>query len=96
MKCFGDHFVLDSNTVKPIECLHYCLNLPIAVQITGIDNQQLLDQAIEAARTFKPLSEAEVASLLDRTRPVALAGKFEPYKTTAHFDGTAHKPQWLG
>jgi diketogulonate reductase-like aldo/keto reductase len=96
MKCFGDHFVLDSNTVKPTECLHYCLNLPIAVQITGIDNQQLLDQAIEAARTFKPLSEGELASLLDRTRSVALAGKFEPYKTTAHFDGTAHKPQWLG
>src|SRR5579864_6408237 len=37
MKCFGDHFILTSNTVKPMECLHYCLNLPIAVQITGID-----------------------------------------------------------
>ena len=96
MKCFGDHYILDSNTVKPIECLHYCLNLPIAVQITGIDNQQLLDQAIEAARTFKPLSQSEVASLLERTKPAALAGKFELYKTTSHFDGTAHKPQWLG
>jgi predicted aldo/keto reductase-like oxidoreductase len=96
MKCFGDHYILDSNTVKPVECLRYCLNLPIAVQITGIDNQQLLDQAIEAAHAFKPLSEAEVASLLDRTKPVALAGRFELYKTTAHFDGTAHKPQWLG
>jgi diketogulonate reductase-like aldo/keto reductase len=96
MKCFGDHYILDSNTVKPIECLHYCLNLPIAVQITGIDNRQLLDQAIEAARTFRPLSQSEVASLLERTKPAALAGKFELYKTTSHFDGTAHKPQWLG
>ncbi len=96
MKCFGDHFILDSNTVKPIECLHYCLNLPIAVQITGIDNQQVLDQAIEAARTFKPLFESEVASLLERTKPAASQGKFELYKTTAHFDGTAHKPQMLG
>ena len=96
MKCFGDHYILDSNTVKPIECLHYCLNLPISVQITGIDNQQLLDQAVEAAHTFRPLSQSEVASLLERTKPAALAGKFELYKTTAHFDGTAHKPQWLG
>ena len=40
MKCFGDHYILDSNTVKPIECLHYCLNLPISVQITGIDKTQ--------------------------------------------------------
>jgi uncharacterized protein len=96
MKCFGDSFILKSNTVKPMECLHYCLNLPIAVQITGIDNQQILDQAIAAATTFKPLSETEVAGILERTRPAATQGKFELYKTTAHFDGTAHKPQELG
>lgn len=96
MKCFGDHFILESNTVKPMECLHYCLNLPISVQITGIDSPQILDQAIEAATTFKPMSQAEVASILDRTRPAAMTGKFELYKTTAHFDGTAHNPQELG
>jgi len=96
MKCFGDSFILKSNTVKPIECLHYCLNLPIAVQITGIDSPPMLDQAVEAARTFKPMSEVEVAGILERTRPAAMQGKFELYKTTAHFDGTAHKPQQLG
>ncbi len=66
MKCFGDHFILDSKIVEPIEALHYCLNLPTALQITGIDSQQILDQAFEAARTFKPLSQAQVASLLAR------------------------------
>jgi aryl-alcohol dehydrogenase-like predicted oxidoreductase len=96
MKCFGDHYILDSNTVKPIEALHYCLNLPIAVQITGIDSAQILDQAFEAVRTFKPLSEAEVAAILDRTRLAAQTGKYELYKTTAHNDGTARKPQVLG
>ena len=35
MKAFGDHFILDSKTVTPIECLHYCLNLPTSVQING-------------------------------------------------------------
>jgi len=96
MKCFGDHHILDSNTVKPIEALHYCLNLPIAVQITGIDNEQILNQALEAARTFKPMNETEVASLLERTSAAAEQGKYELYKTTANFDGTAHKPQSLG
>ncbi|MFZ1937608.1 MAG: aldo/keto reductase [Terracidiphilus sp.] len=96
MKCFGDHAILDSNTVKPIEALHYCLNLPIAVQITGIDSPQVLDQAFEAVRTFKPLSEAEVASLLDRTRAAAADGRYELYKTTNHNDGTARRPQFLG
>jgi aryl-alcohol dehydrogenase-like predicted oxidoreductase len=96
MKCYGDHFILQSGTVQPIEAMHYCLNLPIAVQITGIDSPQILDQALEAARTFKPLTEAEVASLLSRTAAAAREGKYELYKTTAHFDGTAHKPQMLG
>ena len=96
MKCFGDHHILDSNTVKPIEALHYCLNLPIAVQITGIDSQQILDQALQAARTFKPMNATEVASLLDRTSAAAQEGKFELYKTTSNFDGTAHNPQTLG
>jgi hypothetical protein len=96
MKCFGDHHILESGTVKPMECLHYCLNLPIAVQITGIDKQAILDQALEAARTFKPMTAAEVASLLERTRGAALEGKFELFKTTSGFDGTAHNPQWLG
>jgi aryl-alcohol dehydrogenase-like predicted oxidoreductase len=96
MKCFGDHDILDSKTVEPIECLHYCLNLPIAVQITGIDNQVVLDQAFEAVRTFKPMSTAQVASLLERTRSAAAEGKYEPFKTTPRNDGTAHNPKWLG
>lgn len=96
MKAFGDHFVLESKTVTPIEGLHYCLNLPIAVQITGIDSDAVLDQAFEAARTFRPMSEAEVATLLERTREAAEVGRFELYKTTNHFDGTAHNPKWLG
>lgn len=96
MKCFGDHYILDSNTVQPIECLHYCLNQPVAVQITGIDSVKILDQAIEAAHTFKPMSETEVASLLQRTAAAAQQGKFELYKTTANFDGTAHNPSSLG
>ena len=96
MKCFGDHYILDSNTIKPVEGLHYCLNLPIAVQITGIDSTQVLDQALEATRTFKPMSVAEVTALLERTRMAALDGKYELYKTSAHFDGTAHKPEMLG
>jgi len=96
MKCFGDAFILGSNTVTPIEALHYCLSLPIAVQITGIDSPKVLDQAFEAAKTFKPLSQAEVAGLLERTRTAALEGRYELYKTSAHFDGTAHNPQFLG
>ena len=96
MKTFGDHFILESNTVQPIEALHYGLTQPVSVVITGIDNTQVLDQAFEAVRTFKPLDQTQVASLLARTAIAANEGKFELFKTTSHFDGTAQNPKWLG
>jgi uncharacterized protein len=96
MKTFGDPYILKSNTVQPIEALHYGLTQPVSVVITGIDSTKILDQAIEAARTFKPLSEAQVKALLDRTEVAASEGKFELFKTTSHFDGTAQNPKWLG
>ena len=96
MKTFGDPYILQSNTVQPIEALHYGLTQPVSVVITGIDNPQVLDQAFEAVRTFKPMTETEISSLLARTATAASEGKFELFKTTPHYDGTAANPKWLG
>jgi aryl-alcohol dehydrogenase-like predicted oxidoreductase len=96
MKPMGDHFILDSKTATPVECLHYAMNLPTSVVITGCDSMPILDQALKAARTFKPLSESQVAAFLAKTAAAAQAGKFELYKTSHHFDGTFANPQWLG
>ena len=85
MKTFGDNFILSSNTVKPIEALHYGLTQPVSVVITGIDTMPILEQALEAASTFQPLSEAQVNDILGRTRVAASEGKFELFKTTPHF-----------
>jgi aryl-alcohol dehydrogenase-like predicted oxidoreductase len=92
----GDGIVLKSHTVTPIECLHYALNLPTSVVITGIDKPEVLNQAFEAARTFSLLSESQLAELTAKTAPVAGAGAYELYKTSSHFDSTAHHPDWLG
>jgi len=96
MKPMGDPFVLVSGTVTAIECLHYAMNLPTSVVITGCDSLLVLEQALHAARTFRPLSDAAVAALLERTAHAAGDGKYELYKTTRHFDGTYQNPQWLG
>jgi predicted aldo/keto reductase-like oxidoreductase len=96
MKTFGDNYILQSKTVQPIEALHYSMTLPTSVVITGIDKLEVLDQAIEAARTFKPMTKEEIAALLGRTREAAVNGRFELYKISQHFDGTAQNPQWLG
>ncbi|RKI40254.1 aldo/keto reductase [Corallococcus sp. AB004] len=96
MKCMGDPFILDSKTVTAPECLRYNLSLPVSVVITGIDSQERLQQALTAARTFKPLSEKDVQALLARTKDAAQDGAYEKYKTSHHFDGTVQNPQWLG
>jgi predicted aldo/keto reductase-like oxidoreductase len=96
MKSMGDGVILKSKVVSPIECLHYALSLPTSVVITGIDKPEILDQAFEAARTFKPMNREEVASLLSKTKAAAMAGKYEMFKTSSHFDSTAKHPDWLG
>jgi aryl-alcohol dehydrogenase-like predicted oxidoreductase len=96
MKSMGDHIILESGVVKPIECLHYAMTLPTSVVITGIERPEILDQAIEAARTFQPLSAAQMTALRQRTAAAASAGQYERFKTTPQFDSTAAHPEWLG
>ncbi len=96
MKSMGDGVILKSKTVSPIECLHYALSLPTSVVITGIDKPEILDQAFDAIKSFKPMSTEQVAALLAKTKEVAMAGKYELFKTSSHFDSTATHPDWLG
>jgi len=96
MKPMGDHIILESKTATPIECLHYAMNLQTSVVITGCDSMRILDQALQAARSFRPMKPAEVESLLAKTAQAAQNGKYEHYKTTHTFDGTHQNPQWLG
>jgi len=96
MKSMGDRIILKSGVVTPIECLHYAMNLPTSVVITGIDKPEILDQAVEAAKSFKPMSAAAVEALLAKTKGAAVDGKFELFKTSQHFDSTAEHPEWLG
>src|SRR5712664_2904325 len=96
MKSMANGILLKSKTVAPIECLHYALSLPTSVVITGIDSMEILEQAFAAVESFHPLSDDEREALLARTREAAANGRFEPFKTSSIFDGTAENPQWLG
>jgi predicted aldo/keto reductase-like oxidoreductase len=96
MKSMGDGVILKSKAVSPMECLHYALSLPTSVVITGIDKPEILDQAFEAAKTFQPMNRDQVTQLLAKTKEIAMAGKYELFKTSSHFDSTAKHPDWLG
>ncbi|WP_026442165.1 aldo/keto reductase [Pseudacidobacterium ailaaui] len=96
MKPMGDGLVLKTNTVTPVECLRYAMHLPVSVVITGCDSMHILQQALDTAKDFHVMDEAELNSILKKTETVALNGQFELYKTSHNFDGTFHNPQWLG
>ena len=96
MKPLANGIILRSGTVTASECLRYALHLPTDVVITGIDSLAVLEQALEVAGTFRPLSEGEVSGLLAKTADAALRGEFEPFKTSSIFDATAQHPEWLG
>lgn len=95
MKALGDGGILDAG-ISAMECLHYAMNLPTSVVITGIDSMEILEQALTAARTFQPMSDDEVKSILSQTARAAEDGRYEPYKTTLKHDGTTMNPRWLG
>ena len=95
MKPMGDAVILESKTATAIECLHYAMNLPTSVVITGCDSMERLEQALTAAGSFQPLHPAEVEALLARTAPAALEGRYELYKTTPKHDSTMEHPEWL-
>jgi uncharacterized protein len=95
MKPLGNGLILKSKTAEPVECLQYALNLPTSVVITGCDTLPILQQALQTARTFRPLSQEQVAALLAKTDKAAQSGEHELYKTAHNFDGTIMNPQWL-
>jgi predicted aldo/keto reductase-like oxidoreductase len=96
MKCMANGVLLKSNTVTAVECLRYALTLPTSVVITGMDSVEILNQATEVARNFRPLDKEEVTLLLSKTKELAMRGEFEPFKITSIFDGTTQHPEWLG
>ena len=96
MKSMANGILLKSKTVTPTECLHYALNLPTSVVITGIDSMEILDQAFAAIESFHPLTNGEREALLAKTCQAAANGRFEPFKTSSIFDSTAENPEWLG
>jgi predicted aldo/keto reductase-like oxidoreductase len=96
MKPMGDAIILRSKAATPVECLHYAMSLPTSVVITGCESMSVLQQALDAARSFKQMSQEEVTQLLAKTAPSAVKGEYELYKTTHNFDGTFQNPQWLG
>jgi hypothetical protein len=96
MKSMSSGHILRSKKVSVTDCLYYALNLPTSVAITGVDSKAVLDQAFEAAKSFSSVTKDELAAILEKAKPVATEGMYEPFKTSPIFDSTAAHPEWRG
>jgi predicted aldo/keto reductase-like oxidoreductase len=94
MKPLGGGKILASGKVSAVDCLQYALSLPTSVVITGCDSMNILEQALKTARG-QPLTPSDRTSLLARTAKTPTP-TYELYKSSTHFDGTTHHPDWLG
>jgi hypothetical protein len=97
MKSMAAGYLLKAGVVTPVECLHYALDLPTSVVITGIDS-------LGAARhrrsppcgRSRPSATSAAASSRARTAAAGAHGAFEPFKTTSLIDATGADPSLLG
>jgi len=96
MKPISSGFLVQTKAVTAVECLHYVMSLPVSVVITGCESLPILLQALEAARSYQPLTEESCSVLLAETAKIAIDGKYERYKTETVYDGTSRNPHWLG
>jgi predicted aldo/keto reductase-like oxidoreductase len=87
MKSFADGHLFESGAdVSPQEALRYVMSLPVATVVSGMDSMAILEQNLEIARSFTPMTEAERTELLARTKQAAGGGPHEPFKTTRNYD----------
>jgi aryl-alcohol dehydrogenase-like predicted oxidoreductase len=94
MKAMGAGILLQSGVVNAVQCLRYAMSLPVSVTITGVDSMGVLRQDLHTVLGFEPMSDHEKGTLRAQAAVVSPA-KYERYKTTNTFDGTAQHPQWL-
>jgi len=87
MKSLADGHLLSSGAnISAAEAMHYTMSLPISTLVSGMDSIEILEKNLEIARTFAPLSDAQRADLLARSKPFAGDGAHEPFKSTRNYD----------
>jgi uncharacterized protein len=94
MKSMGGSGEIVSNGVaKPEEALRYAMSLPVATTISGMESMEVLEQNLEIAGNFQPMSSHEMQALRDKVKYWAADGRYERFKTTKMYDGAEGRKQ---
>lgn len=87
MKPIGGHGEpVQKGVLTATEALRYAMSLPVATTISGAEEMHILEQNLQIAQNFTPLTPAEMQALRERCKHYAGDGRFELYKTSIKFD----------
>lgn len=89
----GNGEMVRARVVKAEEALRYAMSLNVAVTVSGIDSDKVLQQNLRVARGFTPMSEAEMQELRRRCAPRAANGRYELYKISMKHEGPVGRKQ---
>jgi hypothetical protein len=89
----GSGEMVAKGAITAEEGLRYAMSLPVATTISGIDSLEVLQQNLEVALNFKPMSLEEMEALRKRCRRYSGDGRFELFKTTKKYDGNTGREQ---
>ena len=89
----GDGQLVRDMGLTPEQCRRYALSQPISTLITGIESIENLQQDVQIARNFTPMTSEEQAELLETVRPQATDGRHEWFKSTQYYDSAYHREQ---
>lgn len=82
----GGHLFKSGVDISAAEALRYALDAPVTTAISGMTSLDQLEQNLETARNYVPLTNPQRAALLARSAPGAMNGTFEPFKTARSYD----------
>jgi aryl-alcohol dehydrogenase-like predicted oxidoreductase len=92
MKTMAFGGIAEDRIATAAECHNYVWTLPVSTLVAGMNTFEELEDNVQQAIQFTPLSEAEIANLLARTRPHA-GPQLEAYKTDAPFSEWRRYPK---
>jgi uncharacterized protein len=89
----GSGEIVSHGALTAQDGLRYAMSLPVATTISGMDSLGVLEQNLQVARGFKPLTAEAMQSLRDSARMFAADGRYELFKTTTKYDGKVGREQ---
>jgi uncharacterized protein len=90
----GTGEIVKYGAATPAEALRYAMSVPgIATTISGNETVDVLQQNLQTAGGFTPMTADEMRAVRERCRALAADGRYELFKTTKMYDGDLGREQ---